>query len=144
MSSFTIVPGVEGGAAWLRRGGAGTAGASAASQPRSVVGDDIELTAEHAAGLDATEMHTISCLPDYCNRIMEITGFIRVTYPDLVDSPIVELTPEQRARRRRRSWGARTMQWRIRNAVAEVRMGVERSSRAASTSCDGVVGVVPI
>jgi len=100
MSSFTTAPGVGGGAAWLRRGGAGTAGASAASQPRSVVGDDIQLTAEHAAGLDATETHTISCLPDYRNRITEIIGFIRVTYPDLVDSLIAELTPEQRANRR--------------------------------------------
>ena len=65
-----------------------------------VVGDDIQLTAEHAAGLDATETHTISCLPDYSNRITEIIGFIRVTYPDLVDSLIVELTPKQRANRR--------------------------------------------
>ena len=77
MSSFTTAPSVGGGAAWLRRGGAGTAGASAASQPRSVVGDDIQLTAEHAAGLDATETHIISCLPDYRNRITEIIGFIR-------------------------------------------------------------------
>jgi hypothetical protein len=50
-----------------------------------------------SAGLDAEETHTISCLPDYCNRIMEIIGFIRITYPDLVDSLIVELTPKQRA-----------------------------------------------
>jgi len=52
MSSFTTAPGVVGGAAWLRQGGAGTAAASAASQMRSVVGDDIHLTAEHAAGVD--------------------------------------------------------------------------------------------
>ena len=93
MSSFTTVPGVGGGAAWLRRGGGGPAAASAASQSRLVVGDDIQLTVEHAAGLEATETHTISCLPDYRNRIMEIIGFIRVTYPDLVDSTVGSTTP---------------------------------------------------
>jgi hypothetical protein len=49
----------------------------------------------------------------------------------------------KRSVRRRRSRGARTLRWWIRNAVAEVRMDVERSSRAA-LSCDGVVGVVPV
>jgi hypothetical protein len=65
-----------------------------------VVGDDIQLTAEHAAGLDATETHTISCLPDHCNRIMEIIGFIHVNYSNLVDFLIVELSPEQKANSR--------------------------------------------
>jgi hypothetical protein len=65
-----------------------------------VVGDDIQLTAEHAAGLNATMTHTIGCLPDYCNRIMEIISIICDNYPDLVDSLIVELTPEQRANSR--------------------------------------------
>jgi hypothetical protein len=63
-----------------------------------VVGDDIQLTAEHAAGLNATVTHTIGSLSDYCcNRIMEIIGFIRENYSDLFDSLTVELTPEQRA-----------------------------------------------
>jgi len=84
----------------VRRAGETAVAAAAAVCPPMVVGDDIQLTAEHAAGLDATETHTISCLPDYRNRIMEVIGFIREFHPDLVDSLIVELTPEQRANSR--------------------------------------------
>ncbi len=62
-----------------------------------VVGGDVQLTAEHAAGLNAIRSHAICCLPYYCNRIMETIGFIRDNYTDLIDSLIVELTPEQRA-----------------------------------------------
>jgi hypothetical protein len=82
---------------WIRRGGESAAAIATTAQLLMVVGDGIQLTAEHAAGLNATMTHTIGCLLDYRNRIMEIIGFIRDNYPDLADSLIVELTPEQRA-----------------------------------------------
>jgi hypothetical protein len=97
MSSFTTAPGAGGVPGWIRRRGESAAAAATTVQPPMVVGDEIQLTAEHAAGLNATITHTISCLPDYHNRIIEIIGFIRDNYPDLVDSLIIELTPEQRA-----------------------------------------------
>jgi hypothetical protein len=97
ISSFTTAPGAGGVPGCIRRGGESAAAAATTVQPPMVVGDDIQLTVEHAAGLNATMTHTTGCLPDYCNRIMEIIGFIHDNYPDLVDSLIVELTPEQRA-----------------------------------------------
>ena len=100
MSSFTTAPVAGGMPGWIRRGGESAAAAATTVQLPMVVGDDIQLTVEHAAGLNATMTHTIGCLLDYCNRIMEIIGFIHDNYPDLVDSLIVELTPEQRANSR--------------------------------------------
>jgi hypothetical protein len=77
------------------RGGESAAASATTIQPPMVVRDDIQHTAEHAAGLNATESHTICCLPDYCNRIMDTIGFIRENYTVLIDSLIVQLTPEQ-------------------------------------------------
>ncbi len=89
MSFFTTAPGAGGVPGWMRRGGEPAAAATTSVQLPMFVGDDIQLTAEHAAGLNATVTHTIGCLLDYCNIIMEIIGFIRENYSDLFDSLII-------------------------------------------------------
>ena len=93
MSTFTAAPGATSGQpAWVQN--ARARGSEETTPQGGGVGVDFIPTTEHAAGLDETETHIIGCLPDYCNRIMEIIRFIRdePSYRLLHEELIIEPT----------------------------------------------------
>ena len=61
-----------------------------------MAGTHITVHVEHEAALDETLSHTIKCIPNYRNRLMQFIRFLKEYYADYANDVVFELSEEQR------------------------------------------------
>ena len=74
---------------------------AAASAEPTMAGQGITADPDHLDALRETESNTVKCVPDYRNRIKHIIKFWAEHYPEYYGEVVFNLSPAQRADRRR-------------------------------------------
>ena len=97
-----------------------SARAAAATQaagllPTTYAGMDVSIRPEHRAALNETKSNTVGCVPNYRCREMEYIRFLKKNYPAYAAEVVIELTPEQRADKKKYGTATHGLRYEILN-----------------------------